>query len=341
MQKRKMEKTLRILSNVEGLNAAAAADASLQVVTMSTRPSAFIRQCLTSDLVIIDNSGQGQLYIACLLRAFARFRLVSVDVILRPASGPKTRLIAAVKRLLLRHVDRFILFFRNTSGYERHYGVDPRKIAYVPFKVNGRDEGAFPTEVPDGDHVLCAGRTLRDVNTFVAAMAAAGCPAMLLQQKREFLHAHGSEQYQSSLPENVRLHIDTGEQLSTFIDFIARTKIVVIPRYRTDIAATGISTYLIAMALGKCVVISRGPGADDVLTDQAVFVEPENTEELAKAVRDLWSNDARRRAIGAAAKRYAESCGGTQRLAGDILSASLNLLAPSGARRKTGPAAAA
>src|SRR5690242_8373028 len=153
-----MEQTLRILSNVEGLNAAAAADASLEVVTMSYRPGAFIRQCLASDFVIIDNSGQRQLFLACLLRIFARFRLISVDAILRPPSGPKSRLIAGAKRLLLRQVDRFLLFFRDTGGYERHYGLARSKIVYVPFKVNGRDEGAFPAEVPEGDHVLCAGR---------------------------------------------------------------------------------------------------------------------------------------------------------------------------------------
>jgi glycosyltransferase involved in cell wall biosynthesis len=77
-----------------------------------------------------------------------------------------------------------------------------------------------------------------------------------------------------------------------------------------------------------------------VLTDQAVFVEPENPEALAMTLRELLSDDARRRAIGAAARRYAESCGGTQRLAADILNTSLNLVAPAETRRMTGPAAA-
>jgi glycosyltransferase involved in cell wall biosynthesis len=299
-----------------------------------------MRQCLSSDLVIIDNSGQRQLYLACLLRVFARFRLVSVDAILRPPSGLRAKLIATVKRLLLRQVDRFVLFFGNTSGYESHYGLDQSRIVYVPFKVNGLDEGLLPADVPEGDHVLCAGRTLRDVTTFVAAMAEAGCPAVLLQQESELMRAHGTEQYRGALSRNVRLEMHDGP-LRTFIAAIARARIVVIPRYRDDIGCTGISTYLMAMALGKCVIISRGPGAEDVLTDQAVLVEPENVQALDDAVRELWSDGARRQAVGTAAKRYAESCGGTQRLATDVLNTSLDLLVASKARRVTGPAAAA
>jgi glycosyltransferase involved in cell wall biosynthesis len=171
-------------------------------------------------------------------------------------------------------------------------------------------------------------------------MAEAGCPAVLLQQENEQMRAHGTEQYRGALPDNVRLVMHEGD-LRTFIAAIARARIVVIPRYRDDIGCTGISTYLVAMALGKCVVISRGAGAEDVLTDEAVFVEPENPQALARQVEELWSDDTRCRALGAKAKRYAESCGGTRRLATDVLNTSLELLATGKARRVTGPAAAA
>jgi hypothetical protein len=39
---------------------------------------------------------------------------------------------------------------------------------------------------------------------------------------------------------------------------------------------------------GKPVIISRGPGAEDVLHNEAVFVEPENIDDLAAAISRLW-----------------------------------------------------
>ena len=317
---------MNILSNIDLLERHGAADGFRNFKKVDRRWPAFMRQCMNADLVIIDNNEQRKLYLACLLRPFANFRLISVDIVLRPTAGIRSRIAARIKRMLLTRVDRFILYFKNTAGYQRYYGIDRGKITYVPFKVNGLDENVFPPVVPDGEYVLCAGRTLRDVDTFVAAMAEAGCPGMLLQQEDEITRAHGTAQYKGALPPNLRLVVDTDDQLGAFLQVIAGAKIVVIPRYRKDIVCTGISTYLMAMALSKCVILTRGPGAEDVLTDQAMIVEPENPQALAQAIRTLWADDGLRRRIAAAGRNYAMSCGGTSRLAGDILNAAFACL---------------
>ena len=206
-------------------------------------------QCAKADLVVIDNE-QTSVYLACLMRPF-RFRLVSVDLILRPPQGFKGRLLCLLKRALLTQVDKFILYFKNTAGYQRYYGISSTKIDYVAFKVNGVEESFFPSAHPEGDYVLCAGRTFRDVKTFVVAMEIAGCPGLLLQQQDEALQAHGPTQFTGNLPSNVRLTVDVGGDVAAFLKFIAGAKLVVIPRFKHDIAATGISTYLMAMDLGN------------------------------------------------------------------------------------------
>jgi glycosyltransferase involved in cell wall biosynthesis len=323
---------VRIISNVRRMGeTAAACGASLSHEYVGDEAGAFefVRKCLGADLVIL-NIDQKRLMLAGLVRLLwpaARFRLVSADLILRPPKTLTARATAFVKRLLFSRVDRFVLYFKNLSGYERYYGIGPGRAAYVPFKVNGWDEiKARPPAAPGGDYVLCAGRTLRDVGTFVEAMRRAGCPGLLLQQRRELLAAHGTDSWAGELPPNVGLVIDDSDDIESYLDSIARARLVVIPRFKGDIAPTGISTYLVAMALGKCVVISAGPGAEDVLTDEAVVVPPEDPARLAEQIKTLWDDDPARAEIAARGRDYAERAGDDRRLLSDILRVGLDTL---------------
>lgn len=325
-------KTIRVISNFKRMGAATSAaggPVTHEYVGEDVGAAQFLRKCLDSDLVIL-NIDQKRLMLACLLRSVwpgARFGLVSVDLILRPPKTLKDRAKAFVKRVLFSRVDRFVLYFRELGGYERFYGIGPGRSAYVPFKVNGWDEiEARPPASADGSYVLCAGRTLRDVGTFVEALRRAGCPGVLLQQRRELLAEHGTSAWEGDLPPNVELMIDDSDRLEDYLDFIAKARLVVIPRFKGDIAPTGISTYLVAMALNKCVVISAGPGAEDVLTDQAVIVPPENPDMLAEQIARLWGDATLRAEVAARGRRYAEEAEGERRLLSDVLRVGVELL---------------
>ncbi|MFN2454915.1 MAG: glycosyltransferase [Pyrinomonadaceae bacterium] len=286
----------------------------------------FIRKCLRADVVIL-NTDQEKLALACLLRwllPMVRFKLVSVDLILRTPKTTTACLKALIKRILFLRVDRFILYFKDIRGYERHYGITPKRAAYIPFKVNGWENiSSWPDKSADGDYVLCAGRTLRDIETFVEAMRRVNCPGVLLQQKRELLAAHGTSAWSGELPPNLKLIVDEGDRLEDYLNFIAKARLMVIPRFRDDIAPTGISTYLVAMALNKCVIISEGPGANDVLTDQAVIIPTGEAGALAQQIELLWNDQALRSDIAARGNRYAHALEGEQRLFSDILRVSL------------------
>jgi glycosyltransferase involved in cell wall biosynthesis len=310
-----------ILTNIEEISVIARARGDRVIMASSSRLG-FCRQCFGADLVIIDND-HSRVYIAALLRPWFPFRLISIDLILRQPRGVSERALAKLKALTLAQVDKFIFYFKNTAGYESCYGIRPERIVYVPFKPNGRDELFWPNTVAEGDYVLCAGRTMRDLSTFVKAMAKTGCPAVLLQQPADIMREHGTEDWREALPPNVKLVIHEDGKLATFLSFIAKAKLVVIPRYKRDIGCTGISTYLMAMALGKCVVISEGPGVNDLLKDEAAIVPAEDADALAATVSRLWNDDIERRQIASCGKQYADSLGGTERLCGDILAQSL------------------
>ena len=327
-------RTIRIVTDIQGLTQSLLPEASLSLSYVGSGHSwadrlRFIAQCLRSDLVILDTAVD-KLLLACALKwalPILRFKIVSVDLILRTPKSRVGRVKAFYKKFLFKKVHRFILFFKDIRGCERFYGIGPDRMIYVPFKVNGWEVmQQRPTPSADGEYVLCAGRTLRDIQTFVEAMRRNNCPGVLLQQKRELLEAHGTAAWSGELPSNLELVVDESDDLEPYIEFVSKARLVVIPRFKSDIAPTGISTYLVAMALNKCVIISDGPGAGDVLTDEAVIVPAEDAEALAEQIGLLWNDAALRTTIASRGLEYATTVGGKERLQRDILLSSIESL---------------
>jgi glycosyltransferase involved in cell wall biosynthesis len=282
------------------------------------------RELRNSDIVII-NIDHKRLYQLCLYRTFffwKRFRLVSADILLRRPTNWKRKLFRYYQRLMLTQVDRFILYFRNTSHYEKLFGLRKDRIRYVPFKVNDWELGIdqYQADPASGEYVICAGQTLRDVKTFVAACEKAKVPAILLTPGKDLMKRHGTHFDADNLPSNVKIEYHTDGKEETFLKWLKEAAIVVIPRFKTDISSSGISTYLSSMAAWRCVVISQGPGAEDVLTDgQAVIVPAEDVDSLAATLKRLWNDPLERSRVAQRGRKYAEYVQGEERLLTDIL----------------------
>jgi glycosyltransferase involved in cell wall biosynthesis len=241
---------------------------------------------------LVFNIDARRMLLACLLfgltspRRFRRCRIVSVDILLRPAANFRQRAISVFKRVLLKQVDLFILYFRNIDGYVRHFGIPRQRTAYVPFKVNSwRKLSAKREQLGSGDYALLSGATLRDHATFVDAVRRAGVPAVLLlpgDTNRATIEQ--MPWYRAGLPPNLRVeyHVDGEEE--TYLRYFEDARVVCFPRFSWDIASSGISGYLCSMALGRFVAISRGPGAEDVLQESgaAVFFDSGDSRELAR-----------------------------------------------------------
>ena len=282
----------------------------------------------TQDIVVL-NIDHRRLYQLCLFRTlffWKRFKLVSVDILLRRPTHWKRKLFRYYQRFMLRQVDRFILYFRNTSHYESLFGLRRDRIRYVPFKVNDWELGIdrYVADPASGEYVICAGQTLRDVSTFIKACEKASVPAVLLTPGKEMMKRHGTQLAFETLPANVVLEYHTDGKEETFLKWLKEAAIVVIPRFKTDISSSGISTYLSSMASWRCVVISQGPGAEDVLTDgQAVVVPAEDVEILAQTLNRLWNDPLERSRIALHGRKYAEVVQGEERLLRDVLQVSV------------------
>jgi hypothetical protein len=249
--------------------------------------------------------------------------LVAADLVLRKPLSWVARGSALAKRGLLSQVDHFIHFFRDVDGYAAHFGITAERSSYVPFKVNSWGE-VPPSLAHSEDYVYAAGLSLRDYHTFVRVVGDLGIPAAMSEFAfRNFERPKGTSAIpRESLPPNLTLLPDSGGH-EDFLTALARAKVVVVPTLKVSMCASGISTYLEAMYLGKAVIVSEGPGASDVLTDQALLVPAEDYDALRRAIRTVWDDDGLRRRLGASGHAYALSLGGKQEMMQRLIEATV------------------
>ena len=320
-------KTLRVLSGLPRLDGITTDEYTVQADYIReddtfTNGMRLFSRAHRYGIVLMNSSTRGLLGL-CLMRwlwPFHRWRLVSLDIHLNEPIGWKQRIATLLKRVLLKKVDLHILFFNDLSGYARWFGITQAKSKFVPFKVNSWETiSNDETACGEGEYVFCGGRSLRDLETFLRAMALVPFPGLLLyQQDPSFMALHGTPVDLTGLPSNVRPERHDGNN-DTWVDYIRRAKIVVIPTFANSIYAPGLSLYLLAMGLRRCVIISEGPQTRGLLDKEAVIVPPEDPEALARAIRKVWDDEVFRKQVADAGRRYAEQCAGEARMLRDIV----------------------
>jgi glycosyltransferase involved in cell wall biosynthesis len=266
-------------------------------------------------IVVLDN-GYRYLISLCFFKMLApwRVRLVLVDFNLYAPQTLVARAMALMKRVALKGVDQFAQLFKDTRGYERLFGIDPARNRYLPFKVNGWESGLdkYVADPGDGSYVICVGRTYRDHKTFIEAMRMCGLPSVLLVPE-------GGPEASYDLPPNLRLEIHSDGKPETFINWIKGAAVVAIPRFANAISPNGISTYLTAMAAHRCVVLTEGPGAEDLLRGEAILVCAEKPRCMADAVESVWSDLDLRRSVALKGRKHAEKMQGERRYMTDLM----------------------
>ena len=235
------------------------------------------------DVVVISNEAR-QLLAFCLLKLllpWARWQIVSVDLVVQRPTSWQEWIRTRIARLIFRQVGLFLLFFKDTRELEKVYGLDHRKIRYVPFKINSYDL-VLTHPVSDEGFILSCGQSKRDYATLCRAMEGLPYTARILARPPQSARKHGTTFDFRSCPANVGWVTDDGSNAS-WVDWIARARCLVLPVLPDTLAASGISTYLLAMALGKCVVITDSPATVRLVdSGEAVIVPPANPKRSAQ-----------------------------------------------------------
>jgi glycosyltransferase involved in cell wall biosynthesis len=285
-------------------------------------PAAVARQLWASrhHAAVVFDVAPRELMLACALKKVTpdwSSRLVSVDLILRRPTTARQRLQLSLTKWLLKEVDLFILYFKDTQALRELYGIEAERVRYVPFKVNNR-ERVLETKTSDEGFFLTCGRSNRDFETFIRAFDGLPYHAKILAPFGAEAAEHGTWFDPARCPSNVEAVEDDGSATS-WIDWIARSRCVVLPVVPGMLSPSGIGTYLVAMALGKPVIMTEGPATRGILEDgMALLIPPADTKALRDAVTKVAEDEAVRRGLIEAGKAYALSLGDEDRLARDI-----------------------
>jgi glycosyltransferase involved in cell wall biosynthesis len=260
-----------------------------------------------------------RLALFCLVKRLVRAkrcRVVSVGANLTPPRSLRGRLRIRVVGWLLRGVDLFLCYVRATERMRNTYRLDPRRFAFVPFKVNTYDIVQSVTPSDEGFALVC-GRSDRDYRTLAAAARGLDVPIVVLIGPD---HAeHGVDVDRAAMPPNVTLRSDDGSA-DSWVRWIARARCVVLPVLPDVLKASGISTYLVAMALGKTVIMTECPATQGLIDGgQAVVVPASDPAALREAIARVAADTAFRERTGAAGRAYASALGDERRLADDIV----------------------
>lgn len=243
-------------------------------------------------------------------------KLVLVDIVFAKIhsslfAGPK----ALIKALLWRQVDLFISFMKDVRPLRDHFRIAPEKCRYVPFKINPFGRQHLDDSWPEGNYVFTGGKSRRDFTTFCHAMRALGLPGVIVTPQGAEAATHETFLDLAVVPANVRVVHDDGTQES-WLRWVGGSKLVVLCITDDSISPSGVGAYLLAMGLGKCVIITDCPATRDILEDgnEAIIVPQHNVHALTAAIKRAWEDDAWRRAIAESGKRYARSLGGEREL---------------------------
>jgi glycosyltransferase involved in cell wall biosynthesis len=281
----------------------------------------FLRQQPELDGVLVTTDAWGQANMATAAKLVGRsLPVIAVDTVLPPVDSA----LRAVKAVLLRRgfelVRTFVLHHKATEGYETQYGIPRERIQYVPFKLNAWERlSEALAHHRDGDEYLLVGRSQRDVPTFLnAARLLTNTRFAWLRPTSADLEAHGTDSEVTFELPNVRVITDDGTRQS-FERAIAQSRAVVVTIRPQTISAAGLSTYLDAMSLGKCVVMSDCPAVRGNVPEGVVrTVKAGVPEALAIAIQDLEANPVERESIAKKGSRFAHSLAGEARYLNDL-----------------------
>jgi glycosyltransferase involved in cell wall biosynthesis len=248
---------------------------------------------------------------------FHRTRVVLLDIMLSAPRSFRARVKARLVGSLLARTHRIMVYYRNTKGIQAHFGIPAERFEYIPFKVN---QDAFIARTPptDGGYVFCGGKTRRDFATLFEAVDGLDIPVKVVTAENADMAQHASFADERSAPRNVEIVRSKGDP-NEFIQQMAGARLVVLP-ITPEICGAGISVYLQAMAMKKCVIMSAGPGAEDVLTEgQAIIVPPCDPAALRGAIEKAFDDPDYRESVAQVGYEWAKKAGGEKQLYENVL----------------------
>ncbi len=274
------------------------AEAEMLVPRDPTRTvAALLRRARNHRALVLDGSAKRDQVAAALISA----RRAPPSVVIADATWKAGGNIAerAMNRAGIRAIDGEHVTYCVHSTLEQRtfaqtWGPLKGRIRFTPF-AHTLSSASLMLEPGDNGRVFAGGDSLRDYRTLIEAAAGLSVPVEIATRNTKT--ARGVR-----VPPNVTI----GPAASP--DYEGRMRsasLVVVPlEHRAD-RASGQSTYLNAMAMGKAVIVTDAPGARDYIEDghTGVLVPAADAGAMTEAIRRLMLDPESRERIGAKARR--------------------------------------
>jgi glycosyltransferase involved in cell wall biosynthesis len=212
----------------------------------------------------------------------------------------------AAHRKALAAVDRLLFFSANQATiFEHELGVDPARLACVPFGVDHRffaprETAEDPEDAMDAEDafILSVGRDQsRDHPLLIEAVRGSGVRLRLVGPVAESL---------SAVPPEVETITSLGHV--AYRRLLARAAVVAVPT-TAPAYPSGQTVVLEAMAMGKPVVVTDSPAMREYVTPGVTgeLVAPGDPGALARALQALLDDPQRRLRLGRAGRQAVET----------------------------------
>ena len=252
-----------------------------------------------SDLVIAD--GLRMAFLFTLLNTIFFWKKIRILVyntyFYYPSRKPLIKIYQIMKATILKHsVRHFILFSTSEQrDCQKIFKISANKLSYIPFHILHENE-LSKFEPHEEDFIFSGGNSCRDYETLFEAVSS-------LEIKTRVFSTINFDM--KRLPKNVEIILND-HSVRAFYGPMSNAILVVILLESDILRSAGQGTYLSAMYLGKCCIVSDTPGVRDLIEDgeTGIIVPPRDPEKLRNTIIELLSNRNRRNIIGTSAKKY-------------------------------------
>jgi hypothetical protein len=245
--------------------------------------STVVRAASRYDAVLLNGSvGAGELYSDLLIAGASRRR--AKRIVISDATWKRGQLLDRVGMGAgLRIVDSprmiyCVLSSAELETFPQAWRIDPSRVVFTPFCYTLTDS-ELDAQTSDEAYVFAGGDSMRDYGPLLEA-----APALGVQVRIASATLAGTD-----TPPNVCARVVPP---GVFSRLLRRASVVVVP-LRSGERSAGQQTYLNAMALGKLVVVSDGPGVRDYVRNRVtgLVIAPNDARALVQAVS--WALDPR------------------------------------------------
>ncbi|MHB8481152.1 MAG: glycosyltransferase family 4 protein [Nitrospiria bacterium] len=163
--------------------------------------------------------------------------------------------------------------------YQKNIRLENNQVAFIP--LYGDPGWLAQTSGKMGNYIVSAGRTLRDYQTLIKAVEGTDIHLVIVTSPESL----------GSLPNSPNIEVKFDIPQTHLIGLMRDAKLIVLALHDRKISS-GQRVLIMAMALGKCCIVTKTSGTVDYIEDEkdGCFVAPYDSGLMRKKILELWND---------------------------------------------------